>query len=127
MKQLIPTGLDEFLTEHKEGDTVTGRIVSVENDTAQVELGEGILIRCALPTPVAEAPAAEPAPLAAIDLSAFSSMLKSKWKSGDSPATAKTSASKNSNPVRAGQVRSFRITSIDASSKTIELTFDPLS
>jgi small subunit ribosomal protein S1 len=128
MKQLIPTGLDEFLAEHKEGDSVTGRVVSIQNDTAQVELGEGILTHCALPIPVAEAPAAEPTPLAAIDLSAFSSMLKSKWKSGDSPATAKTSAAAtNSELVRVGQVRSFRITKLDATDKTVEVSFNPIA
>ena len=29
MKQLVPTGLDEYLAEHKEGDIVTGRIIEV--------------------------------------------------------------------------------------------------
>src|SRR5271163_1024819 len=29
MKQLVPTGLDEYLADHKEGDIVTGRIVDV--------------------------------------------------------------------------------------------------
>jgi small subunit ribosomal protein S1 len=29
MKQLVPTGLDEYLAEHKEGDIVTGRMVDV--------------------------------------------------------------------------------------------------
>lgn len=126
IKQLVPTGLDEFLAEHNVGDTVTGRIVSVENNTAQVELGEGILTRCALPAPVAEAAPPEPTPLAAIDLSAFSSMLKSKWKSGDSPAAANSSAAtKNSELVRVGQVRSFRIMKLDAAEKTLELVFDP--
>ena len=27
MKQLIPTGIDEYLAEHNEGDTVTGRLM----------------------------------------------------------------------------------------------------
>src|SRR5581483_10668040 len=37
MKQLVPTGLDEYLEEHKEGDVVTGRVVEVSGDTAKVE------------------------------------------------------------------------------------------
>ena len=31
MKQLIPNGMDEFLAEHVVGDTVSGRIVRIEN------------------------------------------------------------------------------------------------
>src|SRR6185369_6595175 len=46
MKQLVPTGLDEYLVEHKEGDIVTGRVVDVSGDTANVELGEGIRAKC---------------------------------------------------------------------------------
>ena len=32
MKQLVPTGLDEYLAEHKEGDVVTGRITEVSGE-----------------------------------------------------------------------------------------------
>ena len=42
MKQLVPTGLDEYLAEHKEGDIVTGRMVEVSEASARVDLGEGI-------------------------------------------------------------------------------------
>ena len=41
MKQLVPTGLDEYLAEHKEGDIVTGRMIEVSEASARVELGEG--------------------------------------------------------------------------------------
>jgi small subunit ribosomal protein S1 len=119
MKQLIPTGLDEFLAEHKVGDTVTGRVVSITNNTAQIELGDGILVSCELPTPPTEAPA-EPAATGAVDLSAFSSMLKSKWKTGDAPKAA--TEAKSSNAVHVGQVRSFTITNIDPTAKTIDIT-----
>ena len=44
MKQLVPTGLDEYLVEHKDGDIVTGRIVEVSDGRARVELGEGCLL-----------------------------------------------------------------------------------
>jgi small subunit ribosomal protein S1 len=122
MKQLIPTGLDEFLAEHSQGDSVTGRVVSIQDGIAQVELGEGILARCVLPAPPVETPAAQPVTTGAIDLSAFSSMLKSKWKSGDSPAAPATATEKKSELVRVGQVRSFSIGSIHADDKAIELT-----
>ena len=125
MKQLVPTGLDEFLAEHKVGDAVTGRVVSIENDVAQVELGEGIFARCVLPAPAAETPAV-PAASGAVDLSAFSSMLKSKWKSGDSPAAAKSSAETKAE-VRVGQVRSFGIKTLDVTEKRVELVLEPVT
>jgi len=121
MKQLLPTGLDEFVAEHKEGDAVTGRVVSVENGVAQVELGEGILVRCVLPAVAAETPA-EPVAAGAVDLSAFSSMLKDKWKTGDAPATKSAAADKTSEAVKAGQVRGFKLAKINAETKAIELT-----
>src|ERR1700730_13791702 len=42
MKQLIPTGLDEYIAEHNQGDVVTGRLIEVSGENATVELGEGI-------------------------------------------------------------------------------------
>jgi len=122
MKQLVPTGLDEFLNEHKVGDAVTGRVVSVENGVAEVEVGEGIIARCVLPKPI-EAKVEEPVATGAVDLSAFSSMLKSKWKTGDSPVAAKTKASEL---LQVGQVRSFVIGMLDVEGKTFDLVFEPL-
>src|ERR1700723_74334 len=49
MKQLVPTGLDEYLAEHKEGDVVTGRIIDVSGERLRVELGEGIQAHCRMP------------------------------------------------------------------------------
>jgi small subunit ribosomal protein S1 len=117
MKQLVPTGLDEFLAEHKVGDAVTGRVVSVKDGVAQIEVGEGIFARCVLP---AAAPAAveEPVAAGAVDLSAFSSMLKSKWKTGDSPVKAKAEV------LEVGQVRGFVIGAMDAEAKTLELKLE---
>ena len=111
MKQLVPTGLDEYLAEHTEGDTVTGRLMEVSGEHARVELGEGILADGRMmPATVSQ----EEKPAGAVDLSGFSSMLAAKWKNG--PATAnKTEA------VRAGQVRSFRITKLDRENKKIEV------
>ena len=48
MKQLVPSGLDEFLAEHKEGEVVTGRMVEVSEGSASVELGEGVVATCRL-------------------------------------------------------------------------------
>ena len=49
MKQLVPTGLDEYLAEHKPGDLVTGRIMEISGPDARVELGEGIHAICRIP------------------------------------------------------------------------------
>ena len=46
MKQLVPTGLDEYIAEHKVGDTVTGRLMDDSTENARVELGEGIYATC---------------------------------------------------------------------------------
>lgn len=114
MKQLVPQEIDEYIAEHKAGDTVTGRIVSVEGQTAKVELGDGIIARATIPAAAKqdEPAAAEPGK---VDLSALSSMLKAKWKSGPSESTQKAAE------VQAGQLRSFRIVSLNAESKQVEL------
>ena len=124
MKQLIPTSLDEFLAEHKAGDAVTGRVVSVESGIAQVELGEGIFCPCRLPaeSPIA-APTPEPTTSGKVDLSAFSSMLKTKWKTGSAgpESTAGKPAASAAGPAQPGQVRNFRIAQIDPTAKQISL------
>ena len=56
IKQLVPTDLNEYIADHKLGDTVTGRIIDITDNTARVELGEGIFAPAALPAaPVEEA------------------------------------------------------------------------
>src|SRR5271170_4872204 len=42
MKQLVPTGLDEYIAEHKVGEIVSGRLIEVSGDHGTVELGDGI-------------------------------------------------------------------------------------
>jgi small subunit ribosomal protein S1 len=113
MKQLVPTGLDEYIAEHKEGDVVTGRLIEFSGGDATVELGEGIRSRCRMVAVAAKDE--QPAVAGQLDLSAFSSMLKERWKSGSSTGAVKT------DEVRAGQVRSFRITKLDQDAKTIEV------
>jgi small subunit ribosomal protein S1 len=121
IKQLVPTGLDEYLAEHKEGDVVTGRMVDVSGGSARVELGEGVLATCrmsASSTGKAEAAQAQSASLETkSDLSALTSMLQARWKSGGSPH----SSSSKPQAARAGEIRSFRIARLDAAGKRIEL------
>jgi small subunit ribosomal protein S1 len=115
MKQLVPTGLDEYIAEHNEGDVVTGRMMEESGGSARVELGEGIHATCKVKAAAAPAKAEAPKDSKA-DLSSLSSMLQARWKSGSSP-TAKAE------PARAGQVRSFRIAKLDRAAKKIELEF----
>jgi small subunit ribosomal protein S1 len=113
MKQLVPTGLDEYIAEHKEGDLVTGRMTEVAGGRARVELGEGIQGTCRIQ---AESSAEEAAAAQSkADLSSLSSMLQAKWKGGQAGAGAKPE------PARAGQIRSFRIARLDPGAKKIEL------
>jgi len=112
IKQLEPTTVDEYLSEHKVGETVTGRIVDTANGRARVELGEGIFAEGRIPADTAAA-ATPAAPTA--DLSSLTAMLSAKWKQGASTSTARLE------PARAGQIRSFRIVKLDAAAKKIEL------
>jgi len=112
MKQLVPTGLDEFIAEHTAGDAVTGRITKIGNGReASVELGDGVFATCVLPAEEAKVEEAKPA--GALDLSAFSSMLNAKWK-----GTGKAEAAKAEAP-QTGQIRNFRIARLDAETKAI--------
>jgi small subunit ribosomal protein S1 len=118
MKQLVPTGLEEYLAEHNEGDIVTGRLIDDAADQARVELGEGIHAVCR-PSSTMAAPASKPTPdrkttEAKADLSCLSSMLQARWKTG-------AGAPPKTEPARAGQVRSFRIVKLDRAAKKIEL------
>jgi small subunit ribosomal protein S1 len=124
MKQLVPSGLDEYIAEHKEGDVVTGRMIEVSDGQAHVELGEGIQGKCRMD---AASPAAEKAlpdllasemnatPNSKLDLSALGSMLQARWKGNASAVGAKPEAA------RTGQIRKFRITKLDPAAKRIEL------
>lgn len=115
MKQLIPTGLDEYIAEHKSGDVVSGRLLDDSGDQARVELGEGIHATCRIGAQAAGKPAATPAAPAKADLSSLSSMLKDHWKGAGTRAESKPESA------RAGQIRSFRITRMDAAAKKIEV------
>ncbi len=139
LKQLVPTAADEYIAEHKEGDTVTGRVTDVTRNRATVELGEGVQGVCVIaeraePKPVQKAAAPTAAPQPAVDLTAFTSMLTSKWKGGgggsSAPSTPASSLAapppapetdSKSGALKTGQVRSFQIKKIDADKKRIDL------
>jgi small subunit ribosomal protein S1 len=112
MKQLVPTGLGEYLEEHRAGDTVSGRVVEQGLESVVVELGEGIRASCPVE---ASAAAEESAGSGGVDLSQLSSMLSARWKGGAN------TAKKKAEPLAVGQIRSFLIVKLDAEAQTIEL------
>jgi len=114
MKQLIPTGLDEYIAEHKVGDVVTGRLIEESGERARVELGEGIQAVCRI-TSVDVAKEEPKAEAQKLDMSSLGAMLNARWKGG--PVSSETQPE----AARAGQIRSFRIVKLDAATKKIEL------
>lgn len=110
MKQLVPTGLDEYIAEHKEGDVVTGRVM--DDAQSRAELGEGIQATCRSEK-ASVAQGVSSAPVKA-DLSSLSSMLQARWKTG-------AGAPMKTEPARAGEIRSFRIVKLDRAAKKIEV------
>ncbi len=115
MKQLVPTGLDEYLTEHKEGDIITGRVVEISEGRARVELGEGVVATCKIPEEIGKQSEPSPPSSSKPDLSSLGFMLQARWKSGSPASEAKPEA------MRAGQICKFRISKLNVASKNIEL------
>lgn len=114
MKQLVPTSIDEYIAEHKAGDVVSGRVVEESAAGASVELGENIFAVCR-PAKAAQPVADTPLQSGKADLSSLSSMLSARWK-GSAPAPSAAPE-----PLKAGQIRSFKITKLNADSKSIEV------
>jgi small subunit ribosomal protein S1 len=116
IKQLIPNDIDEYIAEHKVGDQVSGRVIEQSPTLTVVELGDGIRGICRTGgTPSAPDVATEAKSSSKPDLSNFSSMLKARWQ-GNAPA-----ASAKPEPLSEGQIRSFKIVSLDAETKKIEV------
>jgi small subunit ribosomal protein S1 len=116
IKQLIPTGLDEYLAEHKVGDMVSGRVVAIAAAGIDVELGDGIRAKGGSPKDASNE--LFPPPISSRvgpDLSQLSSMLKARWKGSASTPETKQ------NPLAEGQIRSFKIVKLDPTSKKIEV------
>jgi small subunit ribosomal protein S1 len=120
MKRLVPTSIDEYVAEHKVGDLVSGRVVEVSGGLATVELGQGVRGACrSTDAPSGsgrsghgdeEARGTKPAPDRP-NISALTSMLQARWKRGAAEAE----------PLRSGQIRSFKIAKLDRDAKRIEL------
>ncbi|ADW69318.1 S1 RNA-binding domain-containing protein [Granulicella tundricola] len=127
IKQLVPTGIDEFIAEHAVGDVVTGRLIDLDrvSNTARVELGEGIIAMCSIPAEAApvEDLATKTGP---VDLSNLGSLLGSKWKTSAEPSKPAAKgkavvAPSDDKTLKAGQIRSFRLTVLEPETKKLAL------
>ncbi len=112
MKQLEPTTVDSFISEHQTGQTVSGRLIEVHGSKAKVELDEGVIGTCELTEPKnMPAMAHQNMPK---DVSSLGAMLAAKWKQGGGTGAGSEQA-------QSGQVRSFRISHLDPAKRLIEL------
>ncbi len=114
LKQLEPTPADEYIAEHKRGDVVTGRVVEVTGETAKIELGDGVSALCRMSAARAQEDEGAGAVAGKADLGQLTAMLAAKWKQGRAPRAAAAA-------LRAGEVRSFRITALDPGRRSIEV------
>jgi small subunit ribosomal protein S1 len=117
IKQLVPNSIDEYLAEHHPGDLVSGRVVEVAGDCVLAELGEGIRATCRIAKPAGEEHSRSELGGDKLDVKSLTSMLAARWKAGSVAESSKPQE------VIAGQVRSFRITSLDPATKKIEVEF----
>jgi len=111
VKQLQPTTADEYIAEHRVGDTVTGRIVEIDRGSAKVEVADGVFGACHL-TSKQQAGVEAAADTERSDLASMTARLAARWRQGKAAPPE---------PVRAGQIRSFRVSALDAAAKRIEL------
>jgi small subunit ribosomal protein S1 len=86
--------------------------MSVSGETVQVELGEGVRGTCRV---TQKSESQEQVSSGALDLSALTSMLSARWKSGS------TAGVRSKGELVPGQVRSFRISRLNGESKQIDL------
>jgi len=114
MKQLEPTTLDLWISEHQVGETVTGRVVEVRNDRLKVELGEGVFATCKVNSEDGENAKSGSGNPGKGDISAMTAMLAARWKSGPEYEADKQVA-------KVGQIRQFRISSLDAPAKRVAI------
>lgn len=126
MKQLERGDADEYFESCQVGDTVTGRVAKISGGKVVVELGDGLKGICQLDPSAApkdgapkdgapKDPARKDTASKPADISSLSKMIESAWKGGGGPAPVKEE------PLRKGQVRSFKVTALDPKSKSISL------
>jgi small subunit ribosomal protein S1 len=111
IKALEPTSADIFISEHAVGDIISGRVVESSRERAKVELSDGVTGLCKFAVSEKQGAASGGS---SVDIGALGAMLAAKWKSGPSEDTA-------SSGLKSGQVRQFRIVSLDPAHKRIDL------
>ena len=121
MKQLEPTEADHYIAEHKIGDVVSGRLVEVHASSAKVELGEGVSAYCRIKAAAASSAAAAAPAAQKVDVSAAMQLLTQKWKSGGGASGGGGGV----DTLKPGQVRNFKIVSVDPINKKIEVEVVP--
>ncbi|MBE7540908.1 MAG: S1 RNA-binding domain-containing protein [Bryobacteraceae bacterium] len=112
MKQLEPTSADLFIAEHAEGETLMGRVVEAHASWAKIEVAEGVTARCK--TKEEAGGSISGATAASADVVDLAAMLASKWKSG-------AGSSESDKGLKPGQIRKFRITTLDAANRRVEV------
>jgi small subunit ribosomal protein S1 len=117
MKQLEPTSTDHYLAEHQVGESVTGRVVEVKGDRVKVELGDGVFGTCKLVSTETQESRGS-GNTNPVDVSAVTAMLAAKWKGGQGDSGSKAP---EKDTVKPGQIRTFKISNIDAQQKRIQL------
>lgn len=125
MKQLEPTAIDHFFNDHKIGETLSGRVTSVEGNAAKVELAEGVTGLYRFPKEEAPPPPASkaPEPAKSTDLSSMTAMLTARWKQGGT--TGPTESAPRKERMRVGEIRMFRIVLMDPNRKIVDVELVP--
>jgi small subunit ribosomal protein S1 len=113
IKALEPTAADHFIAEHKVGDTLSGRVAESGKERAKIDLGEGVTGICKMVAAAAAASSSTASSSPKVDVSALGAMLSAKWKTGP--------VIESKDGLKVGQVRQFRITSLDVAQKRIDL------
>jgi small subunit ribosomal protein S1 len=114
LKQLQPTKVDNFITEHQVGETISGLLTDMRGNNLKFEVAEGVLAECKLAEAKKEEakPAAEAA--GAADVGSLAALLKGRWKEGKGgdPAPKQTT-------LKPGMLRTLKIVTLDAEQKRI--------
>jgi len=111
VKQLLPTPLDTFIAAHQVGDIVSGRVVRAH--PGRVELGESVEAVCPNTAP----------PVKRVEEGTLAAKLAAVWKpAGNAPAAPATPVeTEHRVQLKAGEMRKFRLTKLDAEHKAIEV------
>ncbi|MGH9486346.1 MAG: S1 RNA-binding domain-containing protein [Terriglobales bacterium] len=106
MKQLVPTPFEEFVSTHQVGEQLSGRVVKAF--PGRVQLDEGIEAAC--PSALA--------PLRVIEEGTLAAKLAAVWKPAQAAAPQPAPSGVT---LKAGEVRHFRLSLLDAERHKIEV------